>query len=56
MLPPIQLSHNFVFVSGLVSPAVLPAPETAEPATGTRMTAVGWGKDGVSFPMINAVT
>ncbi|XP_045139209.1 mite allergen Der f 3-like [Portunus trituberculatus] len=42
----LKLSHNFIFVTGLISPAVLPAPDTAEPATGTKMVAVGWGKDG----------
>lgn len=43
-----QLSHNFVFVSDLVSPAVLSPPDTPEPATGTDLTVVGWGQDGVS--------
>lgn len=42
----LRLSHNFVFVSGLISPAVLPPPDTPEPATGTVVTVVGWGQDG----------
>ncbi|KAG0723396.1 Mite allergen Der f 3 [Chionoecetes opilio] len=43
----LRISHNFVFVSGLISPAILPMAGTPEPTTGTPLTAVGWGKDGV---------
>ncbi|KAK3860267.1 hypothetical protein Pcinc_033680 [Petrolisthes cinctipes] len=41
----LRLSHNFVFVTGLITPADLPLTGTPEPALDTLMSVAGWGRD-----------
>ncbi|XP_063588814.1 trypsin alpha-3-like [Penaeus indicus] len=40
----LRTSHNFVFVTGLIDPAVLPEDDL-EPASGSFASVAGWGMD-----------